>query len=78
MKTKLTTTIIALLALTLTGCENPPKTSDNVLFSNSNWSVVRINDSIVVCMPNNCDKTPTVISTNAPDCPCHKKGGWHD
>lgn len=72
---KLTLTLLALLALMLTGCENPPKLTEDVLFSNSNWCIVKLNDSTILCIPNSQDATPTIINTHDLDRPCQEKGG---
>lgn len=61
-----------MLTLMLTGCNNPAKLSEDVLFSNPNWCVVKLNDSIVLCMPNNKNSTPIVINTYNSDYRCEK------
>lgn len=72
---KLTTAILSLLALTLTGCGDKMKPNPNLIHSGYRWDVVRLNDTIVVCTPglNASSKlTPAVINLNAPDCPCRE------
>lgn len=79
---KPTLTLLALLALTLTGCEgNSRKSNPNILYSGQKWDIVRLNDSIVVCTPGlnaNSKSIPVVINLHDPDCPCREKGESHD
>lgn len=83
---KPTLTLLALLALTLTGCgsEEPQRCSNqtpNLIYEGHYWDIVRLNDSIVVCTPgfNGSSKsTPVVINLYDPDCPCREKGGGND
>ncbi len=80
---KSTITLLALLALTLTGCgsEESQRCSNqnpNLIYRGHYWDIVRLNDSIVVCTPglNGSSKsTPVVINLHDPDCPCREKGG---
>lgn len=77
---KLTTFLLALLALALTGCENGNR-QPNVLYCGSRWDVVRLNDSTVVLVPGLNAKsglTPVVINLHDPDCPCREKGGENE
>lgn len=79
---KLTTLLLALCAVALTGCGDSDKESakvenNNVLYRGHRWDVVKVNDSTVVCMPglNGSSKsTPVVINLHDPDCPCREKG----
>lgn len=79
---KPTLILLALLALTLTGCENNSgKPNKNLLYSGQKWDIIRLNDSIVVCTPGlnaNSKSTPVVINLHDPDCPCREKGGNYD
>lgn len=80
---KLTLTILALLALMLTGCgegeaQRSLNQNPNLIYSGHYWDIVRLNDSIVVCTPglNGSSKsTPVAINLHDPDCPCREKGG---
>lgn len=78
---KLTLTLLALLAMTLTGCDDGHdgmKPNSNLIYRGHYWDIVRLNDSIVVCTPglNGSSKsTPVVINLHDPDCPCREKGG---
>ena len=77
---KPTLTILALLALTLTGCENENRQS-NVLHRGYRWDAVRLNDSTVVLAPGLNAKsglTPVVVNLHDPDCPCREKGGENE
>lgn len=78
--------LLALLALTLTGCgnEEPQRRSNqnpNLIYSGHHWDVVRLDDSTFVCTPglNGSSKSsPEVINLHDPDCPCREKGGEDD
>lgn len=74
------TTILAavLCAVCLSGCnkERIGRGNPNVLYSGQKWDVVKVNDSIVVCLPGlNADSelSPVVVNLHDPDCPCHNK-----
>ena len=79
---KPTLTLLALLALTLTGCGSDSREPNpNLLYSGHHWDVVRLNDSTVVCVPGlnaSSKSTPVVINLHDPDCPCREKGGEND
>lgn len=71
---KPTLTLLALLAMTLTGCGSDNiQPNPNLLYSGHYWEIVRLNDSIVVCTPGlngGSKSTPVVISLHDPDCDC--------
>ena len=76
-------TLLALLALTLTGCESEESQrcsnqNPNLIYRGHRWDVIRLNDNIVICTPglNGSSKsTPVVINLHDPDCSCREKGG---
>lgn len=72
MKTKLTTAIIALLALTLTGCENS-NDRKGVSTSNSLETVEYNGHRYIMYQGYNRGGI-----THDPDCPCMGKGGSRD
>jgi uncharacterized lipoprotein NlpE involved in copper resistance len=81
---KQTLTLLSLLALALTGCKNSydsMEPNQNLIHSGHQWDVVKLNDSIAVCVPglNASSKlTPVVINLHNPDCPCREKGGGNE
>ena len=76
MKKKLLLTLLVLLALTLTGCKREKE--PNLLYCGNRWDIIRLNDSIVVCVPGFSKSTPVVINLHDPDCPCREKGGENE
>lgn len=86
MERKIKITLLALLALTLTGCgsEESQRCSNqtpNLIYRGYYWDIVKLNDSIVVCTPglNGSSKSiPVVINLHDPDCPCREKGASYD
>lgn len=76
MKNDNMTTLLALLALTLTGCESHPRNRDNVVFYNAYWDILRLNDSTLLIVPDGTDTLPMIKHiTHDPDCPYREKGG---
>lgn len=79
---KLTLTHLALLALTLTGCDKHPRNRDNVIFYNTSWDILLLNDSTLIFVPDTPgakNATPIIKHiTHDPDCRCREKGGGND
>ncbi len=73
---KLFLALFALLVLTLTGCEEHPRTRDNVVAHNAYWDILRLNDSTLLIVPHSAAVIPIIKhTTHDPDCPCREKGG---
>lgn len=69
---KPTLTLLSLLALTLTGCQDNLRTHDNVVHYNAYWDIQRLNDSTLLIVPNSADIIPIIKRiTHDPDCPCY-------
>lgn len=70
------TLILALLALTLTGCgEDSSKYDEKVIFANYEWDILKLNDSTLLMVPHSRGVTPMIrCITHDPDCTCHQKG----
>lgn len=76
---KLTLTLLALLALTLTGCKQHPRNRKDVVFYNVYWDILRLNDSTLLIVPCSTDTIPFIQRiTHDPDCPCQEKGGEYE
>lgn len=76
---KLNISILFLLALTLTGCEEYRRTRDNGMFNNAYWDILKLNDSTLLMVPRSMDTVPIITRiTHDPDCPCREKGGVDD
>lgn len=71
---KPTLTLLALLALTLTGCQGKQGTHDNVVHYNAYWDILRLNDSTLLIVPNSADIIPIIKRiTHDPGCPCQQQ-----
>lgn len=68
------TLLLVLCTVALTGCGDSDKESakvenNNVLYRGHRWDVVKVNDSIVVCLPGldaNSELVPVVINLHNP------------
>lgn len=63
MKTKFITAILSMLSLILGGCQEGPRSRDNVLFWNAYWDIIALNDSTVMAIPCFADTVPMIMST---------------
>lgn len=74
MKKKLTLSILALLAVTLTGCEKETKEQRSEHYASCIITISYKGHNYIVL---NKGRYTSGI-THDPDCPCHQKGGSHD